>query len=152
MIKYDDVISYAEMCTEEGVNLQRGMNYHLHGTNSIILMSIRQGAPYSDRIEQNGKILIYEGHDILNRKDRLDPKTVDQPTYNKNGTLTQNGLFFKAAISYKNGERTHEVVKVYEKIRPGVWKYNGQFKLVDAWQESINGRKVFKFRLELLVI
>jgi len=152
VIKYNDVISYAEMCTEEGTNLQRGMNYKLHGTNSIILMSIRQGAPYSDRIEQNGKILIYEGHDILNRKDRLDPKTVDQPMYNKNGTLTQNGLFFKAAISYKNGECTHEVVKVYEKICPGKWKYNGRFKLVDAWEKRVKGRKVFKFRLELLVI
>ena len=29
MVKPGDVISYLEMCAEERVNLQRGMNYHL---------------------------------------------------------------------------------------------------------------------------
>jgi len=43
-----------------------------------------------------------------------------------------------------------EFVKVYEKIRSGIWVYNGLFKLVDAWLEDSNTRKVFKFRLELL--
>jgi hypothetical protein len=40
-------------------------------------------------------------------------------------------------------------VKVYEKIRRGIWAFNGFFRLMDAWQENSNGRKVFKFRLEL---
>ena len=43
------------------VNLQRGMNFRLRGGLSVILMSLRAGAPYADRIEENGKILIYEG-------------------------------------------------------------------------------------------
>jgi hypothetical protein len=34
-----DVISYLEMCREEGVNLQRGMNFGSSGRPSIILMS-----------------------------------------------------------------------------------------------------------------
>jgi hypothetical protein len=38
---------------------------------------------------------------------------------------------------------------VYEKVRQGVWVYNGVFQLVDAWQEDSGGRQVFKFRLEL---
>ena len=43
-----------------------------------------------------------------------------------------------------------EKVKVYEKIRAGIWVYNGIFKLVDAWQETSNTRKVFKYKLELI--
>ena len=39
-----DVISYMEMCSEEGVNLQRGMNFRLRGKDSVILMSVRPGA------------------------------------------------------------------------------------------------------------
>jgi hypothetical protein len=31
MIKQGDVISYIDMCKEEGVNLQRGMNFRLRG-------------------------------------------------------------------------------------------------------------------------
>jgi hypothetical protein len=41
------------------------------------------------------------------------------------------------------------VVRVYEKIRPGIWVYNGLFKLVDCWAEVSGNRKVFKFKLEL---
>lgn len=41
-------------------------------------------------------------------------------------------------------------MKVYEKVRPGTWTYNGVFKLVDAWQENSGGRQVFKFKLELI--
>lgn len=39
-----DVISYIEMCTEEGVSLQRGMNFRLGGSMSVILMSVRAGS------------------------------------------------------------------------------------------------------------
>jgi len=34
-----------EMCAAVGVNLQRGMNFRLIGTESVILMSLRPGAP-----------------------------------------------------------------------------------------------------------
>ena len=138
------------MCREEGVNLQRGMNYRLRGRLSVILMSLRPGAPYADRIEENGKILIYEGHDIPYLQGGPKPKLVDQPERNPLGTLTQNGLFFNAAMNYKQGEREPELVKVYEKIKPGIWVYNGLFKLIDAWREESNARKVFKYKLNLL--
>lgn len=150
MLKAGDIISYLEMSREEGINLQRGMNYRLHGKVSVILMSIRRGAPYADRIEENGKVLIYEGHDIPRKEGVLNPKTIDQPMTNPNSTLTQNGLFYQAAMKYKGGEGAAELVKVYEKLRPGIWVYNGLFELVDAWQETSNARKVFKFRLEMI--
>ena len=50
---------------------------------------------------------------------------------------------------YKNKKKDAELVKVYEKLRDGIWVYNGLFKLIDAWQEESNARKVFKFKLEL---
>ena len=149
MLKVGEVISYLRMCSEEGINLQRGMNFRLRGKTSVILMSLRPGAPYADRIEDNGRVLIYEGHDIPRRNNGPDPKRVDQPMFNPNGSLTQNGLFYQAAIDYKNRKRDAELVKVYEKIRNGIWVYNGLFRLIDAWQEQSNARKVFKFKLEL---
>jgi hypothetical protein len=135
------------MVQEEGVNLQRGMNYQLKGGLSVILMSIRPGAPYADRIENGGKTLIYEGHDISKKKDFLNPKLVDQPYKYPSGKLTQNGLFYNAALDYKKGVRKPELVKVYEKIRSGIWTYNGIFKLIDAWKENSKNRMVYKFKL-----
>lgn len=148
MIEPGDVISYLQMCGEEGVNLQRGMYFRLHGKFSVLLMSLRRDAPYADRVEENGKVLIYEGHDLP--RGGPDPKRVDQPMTNRSGSLTQNGLFYQAAEKYRRNESEPELVKVYEKIRPGIWVYNGLFKLVDAWQETSNARKVFKFRLEIV--
>lgn len=149
MLKPGSVISYLEMCQEENVNLQRGMNFRLKGT-SIILMSLRRGAPYADKVEDNGKILIYEGHDVSRIQNGPNPKIVDQPQQTFLGRLTQNGLFYKAAEEYKQRKTTAEVVKVYEKIYAGVWVYNGLFKLIDAWFEESGSRKVFKFKLSIL--
>ncbi|MGB8708121.1 MAG: HNH endonuclease [Dehalococcoidia bacterium] len=148
MIQPGDVISYLEMCRKEGVNLQRGMNFHLHGEFSVILMSLRKGAPYADRVKDDGRVLIYEGHDIPRRNATQDPKMLDQPMTNPSGTLTQNGLFYQAAMKYESGSAHPELVKVYEKIHSGIWVYNGFFKLVDAWQEESGARRVFKFKLE----
>lgn len=149
MFEVGEIISYLEMCGEEGVNLQRGMNYRLGKTYSVILMSVRPNAPYSDRIEDDGEVLIYEGHDIPNRKGGPDPKKVDQEKFNTSGTLTQNGLFLEAVEEHRKGKKP-EKVKVYEKLRSGIWTFNGFFNLVDAWVEINNGRKVFKFRLDLV--
>jgi hypothetical protein len=144
-----DVISYIEMCSFEGVNLQRGMNYRLHPDHSVILMSLRPNAPYADKVEENGKILIYEGHDTSRTTETPIPKNLDQPLKNHGGTLTQNGLFLEAARKAKNEQDEPETVRVYEKIRPGIWVFNGIFRLKDAWQERANSRSVFKFKLEI---
>ena len=149
MINQGDVISHSRMCQEENSNLQRGMNFQLNQKLSVILMSLRPGAPYADSIRDDGRVLIYEGHDINNTKNGPDPKSVDQVANNLGGGLTQNGKFYKAADRYKRGHSDPELVKVYEKIKAGIWVYNGIFRLIDAWQEASNARKVFKFKLEL---
>jgi len=149
-MRQGEVISYIDMCRAEGVSLQRGMNFRLRVGASVILMSLRRGAPYADRIEEDGRVLIYEGHDVPRTSDEPDPKRVDQPAHNPGGGLTQNGLFHEAAQRQKSGQSNPELVRVYEKIRSGIWVFNGVFSLVDAWQEASAGRKVFKFRLELL--
>ena len=142
----NEILSYLEMCQREGVSLQKGMNYQLGDRYSIILMSVRPNAPYRDRFEDDDTI-IYEGHDIHNKLGGPDPKNVDQPERNPSGTHTENGKFYKAAQDYKNGLRDPERVRVYEKIKNGIWSDNGLFELVDAWRESDRRRNVFKFRL-----
>lgn len=139
------------MCTEEKKILQRGMNFHLNNYTSVILMSVRVGAPYQDSIQDEGKVLIYEGHDVPRKNgSNIDPKSVDQTMYTEYGSLSENGKFFNAAMKYKNCKTSPERVKVYEKIKPGIWAYNGIFLLTDAWIETSGKRKVFKFRLELI--
>lgn len=150
MFEIGEIISHPEMCKEEGVNLQRGMNYQLGKSYSVILMSLRRGAPYADKIEEDGKVLIYEGHNVSRSKGGLDPKTIDQPMTNPSGSLTQNGLFFESAIAFINEREDPELVRVYEKIQSGIWTFNGLFNLINAWQEQCGSRNVFKFRLELL--
>ena len=144
----NEIISYIDMCQRERSSLQRGMNFNLGGTHSVILMSLRANAPYRDRLEDGGSVLIYEGHDVPKNKLTPRPKKVDQPIEAPNGAATQNGLFFSAAQNFKSGKRLREKVRVYEKLRQGIWSYNGIFHLIDAWQENDGKRKVFKFKLE----
>jgi 5-methylcytosine-specific restriction endonuclease McrA len=143
----NEIISYLEMCRREGVSLQRGMNFGLGGDHSVILMSLRPNAPYEDELSEDGTILIYEGHDAPRSASVPDPKRVDQPERTPAGALTQNGLFYQAAQQARAGVRLPERVRVYEKLRQGIWSYNGVFHLVDAWREMSNGRQVFKFKL-----
>jgi hypothetical protein len=137
-----------EMCSTIGVNLQRGMNFRLWDGESIILMSIRPGAPYADRVEDDGRTLIYEGHDVARTSDQPAPKKLNQPDRNPSGSLTQNGLFAAAAQKYREGRAPAEKVRVFEKIRAGIWVYNGLFELIDCWTEESGGRTVFKFKLQ----
>jgi hypothetical protein len=123
------------------------MNFGLSGDHSVVLMSVRPGAPYRDRLEDGGTILIYEGHDEPRSDSVPQPKAVDQPYNTAYGTPTQNGKFFQAAQDHKGGRRPPERVRVYEKLRQGIWSYNGVFHLVDSWQEDDGTRKVFKFKL-----
>ena len=139
-----------EMCSTVGMNLQRGMNFRMRDAESIILMSLRLGAPYADRVQDEGCTLIYEGHDVARTVDIPYPKKVDQLDPNPGGSLTQNGLFALAAQKYKRGVAPAERVRVFEKIRSGIWVYNGLFKLIDSWTEQSGGRNVFKFKLRLV--
>jgi HNH endonuclease/SAD/SRA domain len=143
----NEIIPYLEMCSREGVSLQRGMNFQLGDNHSVILMSVRPNAPYADRFEDDGSTIIYEGHDVPRSSVNPDPKTTDQPQFTPAGQLTENGKFHKAAQDFKTNLPDPERVRVYEKIKQGIWSYNGIFHLVDSWQEASDGRQVFKFKL-----
>jgi hypothetical protein len=146
----NEIIPYIEMCQREGISLQRGMNYRCNGKHSIILMSIRPNAPYHDQVTEDGTVLIYEGHDVPRNSISPNPKAFDQPERTPHGTLTENGKFFQAAMRHKELGADPEKVKVYEKIKGGIWSYNGIFALVDAWREKQGNRYVFKFKLNAL--
>ena len=143
----DNIIPYLEMCQREGASLQAGMNFGLGRDHSVILMSLRPNAPYQDRIEDGGTTLIYEGHDQPTTPTCPNPKLVDQSERRPSGSLTQNGKFHAAAQGSRTGKRKPERVRVYEKIRPGIWADNGLFHLVDSWRENDGRRSVFKFKL-----
>ena len=143
----DNIISYIEMCRREGASLQQGMNFGLGGNHSVILMSVRPNAPYRDRLEEGGTTLVYEGHDHPKVTSCLNPKVVDQPERYPWGGFTQNGKFHDAAQAFRQGTRAPDRVRVYEKIRPGIWSYNGVFHLIDSWRERDEHRSVFKYRL-----
>ena len=49
----NEVISYIEMCQREGAILQTGMNFFHERPHSVVLMSVRPGAPYRDRVEDD---------------------------------------------------------------------------------------------------
>ena len=128
----DNIISYLEMCRREGTSLQAGMNFGLGGNHSVILMSVRPNAPYRDRLEDGGTTLIYEGHDEPKGARTPNPKLVDQPELYPSGGPTQNGRFHRAAQQAKAGAQSPEKVRVYEKIRTGIWSYNGIFHVASS--------------------
>jgi len=143
-----EIISYLDMCAAEGTQLQRGMNFRLKSGRTVVLMSRRSNAPYTDAISSDGKVITYEGHDATSGEADI-PKMVDQPSNTFKGTLTQNGLFYEAAMETKSSRRPPELVQVYEKLFPGTWVFNGAFHLMNAYQEHDGNRNVFKFVLQL---
>ena len=146
----DQIYSYREMCDIENVQtLQRGMNFRMNPRYSVILMSRRSNAPYSDKILEDSITIEYEGHDEPKTSYEMNPKTIDQPNKTKNGTSTQNGKFIDAIEKYKKGTANAESVKVYEKILPGVWSLKGFFDLIDYQVKHDGVRNVYIFSLKL---
>lgn len=138
------------MCDIENVQtLQRGMNFRMNPRYSVILMSRRSNAPYSDKILEDSITIEYEGHDEPKTSYEMNPKTLDQPNITKNGTSTQNGKFIDAIEKYKKGTANVESVKVYEKILTGVWSLKGFFDLIDYQVKHDGTRNVYIFSLKL---
>jgi hypothetical protein len=98
-------------------------------------------------LEENGTVLIYEGHDEPKTRNTPYPKQLDQPLRSKNGKLTQNGFFHEAAQAHIRNEKPAARVRVYEKIKAGIWSYNGLFELLDSWTQTSGSRRVYKFKL-----
>ncbi len=137
------------MVRREGIALQKGMNFRVKHSYSIVLMSVRKGAPYQDQWLEDRGLLEYEGHDASsNAVD--DPKAADQPLALPSGKPTENGKFFRAVLAYKQSLATAEIVQVYEKIATGIWSDRGRHELVDAAQVSVpihRGRRDSRQRL-----
>jgi len=144
--RYRSIISYADIIKREEIMLQRGMNFRIKPHYSVILMSVRKGAPYRDKWHDDTGLLEYEGHDEPRRGD-LDPKAIDQPMQTAGGSFTENGKFYNAALEYKSAKAKPERVQVYEKISQGIWCDRGQYELIDAQIVSDGKRKVFRFFL-----
>ena len=150
MINVGQIISYIELAQEEKAQIQKGMNFRFHSNYSIVLMSRTKNAPYSDKFLDDGDTIEYEGHNA-SRKAGIIPEIIDQPGKFSSGKLTENGKFEDAAKSYKKGIRkSPEIVKVYEKLKRGIWVYNGKFALIDSYKKNEGKRKVYKFLLKFI--
>jgi hypothetical protein len=112
-------------------------------------MSQRANAPYHDRVYDDGITIEYEGHDVPRKSYEHNPKAEDQLHKLPSGKLTQNGLFTQAVARFKSGNSAPELVKVYEKILPGVWSLKGYFDLIDCRIVHDGNRKVFRYILRL---
>ena len=141
IIKYIDLVM-----NEGGIQIQKGMNFGINTSYSVVLMSVARNAPYNDEMLDDG-IIKYEGHDIFSRSIELK-KSTDQPMKFSSGALTENGKFFNAAKEYKLGKRNAAKIKVYRKLRPGIWVDMGFYELTDAFLENDGKRNVFKFLLK----
>jgi hypothetical protein len=111
-------------------------------------MSQRANAPYSDKVHDDGVTIEYEGHDISKAYSK-NPKVENQPEKLLSGKLTQNGYFIRAVNDYKLKGGIPELVKVYEKVFPGVWSFKGYFDLVDYKVVHDDYRNVFRYILQL---
>lgn len=141
----NQIISYWDMCELEGKRqLQQGMNYEIGDGYSVVLMSVKQNAPYADKISEDGLTIYYEGHDVPGDK----TKQYDQPSQYSGGTLTQNGLFEKA-IKESKSSGNYPLVKVYEKLKMGIWTYRGLFEMKDYSFIQRGPRRVFEFVLTI---
>ena len=125
------------------------MNFRMNPSYSVILMSQRANAPYRDKVYEDGITIEYEGHDVPKKSYTHNPKAEDQPDKLPSGKLTQNGLFAHAVLKFKSGNSPPELVKVYEKILPGVWSLKGYFDLIDYKIVHDGSRKVFRYILRL---
>lgn len=139
------------MCDTENVQtLQRGMNFRLNPTYSVILMSQRSNAPYKDRIHADGITIEYEGHNVSRKSHTHNPKSEDQIDRLPSGKFTQNGLFIQSVNKYKSETaKNPELVKVYEKILDGVWSFKGFFDLLDYKIVNDGNRNVFRYILRI---
>lgn len=125
----DEIIAYDEIVKREGTRPQKGMNFRASKKHSVVLMSLRENKPYADTIDEETGLLIYEGHNAA-RNHCPNPQTADQPLYLPSGKLTENGKFLKTVLDYRDGKGNPELIKVYEKIKKGIWSDKGFFHLL----------------------
>jgi hypothetical protein len=111
---------------------------------SIVLMSRRRNAPYEDEMSEDGTELVYEGHDVP-RTAKVEPKMVDQPWVTTSGSATENAKFARVT---ERPEVT-PLVRVYEKLQPGIWSDKGLFALTAYEYRASGRRKVFKFHMRI---
>ncbi len=76
MARPGDILGFSEMCNIEGKMLQHGMHFRSGRGHSVLLMSRRKGAPYPDRLSNDGRTLFYVGHDAYGHPQKRE---ADQP-------------------------------------------------------------------------
>ena len=58
------IIPYDKIVSTERQKLQKGMNFRCNPNYSVFLMSMMKNAPFKDEVAADGRVLIYEGHNV----------------------------------------------------------------------------------------
>ena len=130
------VISYTQLVIKENSKqIQKGMNFAIQKTYSVVLMSTQKNAPYNDYSLEDG-VIEYQGHDV---PANLNPekKLVDQSLLTPSGISTENGKFLQAALDYKYGVKEPSQIQVYRKLRKGIWVDMCFYDLIDAYEKKM---------------
>ena len=92
-----NVISYTQLVIKEnGKQIQKGMNFAIQKTYSVVLMSTQKNAPYNDQIFDDG-VIEYEGHHV---PANINPqkKLVDQSYCHRQELQLRMESFFKRRL------------------------------------------------------
>lgn len=143
------ILSYDELRTFCGFQVQHGMNHSTPNGSNVFLMSSRDNAPYDDWISDDGSQIQYEGHNENKTSACPNPEIVDQPRHNKTGSFTRNGKFEQEALKYKKHGIGPCKIVVFNKVKDGIWTFCGVFSLIDVAYVQSGPRKVFKYTLQL---
>jgi hypothetical protein len=65
--------------------------------------------------------------------------------------LHRMGSLLELRVDTRTREAQRNWLGSTRKYGSGIWVYNGLFELIDCWTEESAGRRVFKFKLSLLV-
>ncbi len=169
------IVSANELLAREGVDLHKGMNFRVEPLLSVFLVLPSHGGEYRDGWDEERQLYVFEGHDSTTVE---SGKADDQLMMYESGKLTDNGKFYKEAMAFKDGTaetssfrhfpQSHQgaidpsfagrplragsrplQIQIYEKLEAGAWYDKGIFNLADAEHVTEDGRKIFKFYLQL---
>ena len=125
------------------------MNYGVGKKYSVFLMSVREGAPYADALDEVSGMLDVRRTRRTATERWSRSQEIGSTAYVSERIVDRERKFFRAAMDFKSGLREKpELIKVYEKISRGIWSYKGFFELIDASSVLDGKRKVFKFSLK----
>lgn len=145
-----EILTHSDINSREGFSVISRMNYRPAGNiHSVFLTFTDDDDLFADEFQ--GDRCYFRGSN-MRRSEADSPETADQSLYRRSGKKSANGIFFDIATAYREsgGSVNPEIIRVYKKLKPNVWQFEGEFELVDAKFGNYPkaNRKIFVFTLK----